>query len=633
MSKMKYLLDLEGNLYLFLDTDILKEYILSGKKIEEEINSSTEKPYSDTCLIIFDSENLYEIPESFGKKHILGERRLSETLKEISHISLQDIKSEELECLSPAIYKLYETELLFLCELEENEDVKLYAISTVNNTHTKPQTRPAVLKSATSNKEQVGELKKSISSVKVDSFTGKTQEEHKDDAFFFNIKNLAKGMAFNGFKEIKEKGALSEKSSLGDNNTDISQSARVNGSIDAGGKVASITEIGEQGLNSLTKGEGSGVVEGGMEHKESLKSGNTEISHSEKSEGLLDGNGTAEVYMSNLSLNSEYDASLKSNGTYHQGIEYKSKDDSEEALKNIDFNMNYTSNSDAKGFMDVGDRGIYGEQSGGLQVKSKSLIEAKSSEKTSGTNWTAKTGYNDMNLDADVKNKVQISGGEFELGTKSEATISLTNGSLDIITKKPHSGDFTRITDLPDILGNFKNDMNIADHGVHLEQGIKIEIPAVVTKALSGDNVSGKGELGGSIAELGYKLDISKKGITIGGIAKADLNAGKVEGNIEGYTESGSGLSLGGSKSLGVGAGVSGNLTLDRSGIQAEVTDGLKAGMGVSLSPGIKLKYEDIKRPEFIIGNVLLGPIGGIAGLKLREIGPDFILEGLKFIV
>lgn len=207
----KYLLDIEGNVYSFNETEILEKSIIS----KEQIDSLPEDiPSDESTTIIYDNENIYEIPKKIAKSHAIGGRKLSEILIKISELQIKDVSLEDLPNLAPVIYKLYEEELFSLCEQETDEDVKLYQV--VGNTYLRQNnnTKTATLKNAENNKCQVNQVKQNaqkeiISSNQVkqkDNFCAKSKAENEDANLFLNIKNFrnfAKGFAGNTFGQMK----------------------------------------------------------------------------------------------------------------------------------------------------------------------------------------------------------------------------------------------------------------------------------------------------------------------------------------------------------------------------------------------------------------------------------------------
>ena len=144
--------------------------------------------------------------------------------------------------------------------------------------------------------------------------------------------------------------------------------------------------------------------------------------------------------------------------------------------------------------------------------------------------------------------------------------------------------------------------------------------------------MKGDGGIGSGNAELRYKFQLNDEGLTIGGRVSADATLSKLGGDLSGTVGSGSGMSVGADASAGAGVGAGGNLKIDRTGIHVNLSDGLNAGV-FSFRGSYDLAYEDMKKPGFIIGSAILGPAGGIAGLKAQEIGPGYIMEALKFVV
>ncbi len=205
MKSEKYLLDVEGNIYIFDDGNMLEGHILKDYASGEAI------PYDDTKIILYDDKLIYEMPSDKARNHIAGKRKLSEILDDISALSPEDITDDELSAIAPVIYKIYEEELMVLCE-KEGEDVRLYQVSAVAGASLKPAGRKQTVARAEAGKSGVSQVKENVKQVAAeakaevaqkDSFQAKTKEEHKDESFFSNIKNLSKKIAWNNFSQVK----------------------------------------------------------------------------------------------------------------------------------------------------------------------------------------------------------------------------------------------------------------------------------------------------------------------------------------------------------------------------------------------------------------------------------------------
>ena len=199
----KYLLDIEGNLYSFKNKESLEKYIISP--------DHSPKEETQNSIILYNDELTYEIPAEIARSHIIGQRKLAEHLKEISRISIEELKDEELSEIAPAIYKLCENELLLLCEAEESEDVSLYQVA-IKKSYLKAGTKTSAVKRAAVKKAKVRGVKEEVkrSMVKTsppyknqDAFLPRTDGEHKEANFFSSIKDLAKGWAGNKFGQMK----------------------------------------------------------------------------------------------------------------------------------------------------------------------------------------------------------------------------------------------------------------------------------------------------------------------------------------------------------------------------------------------------------------------------------------------
>ncbi len=205
MKSEKYLLDVEGNIYIFDDGNMLETHILKDYVLEEAI------PYDDTNIILYDDEFIYELPADEARHHIAGKRKMAEILDNISALSPEDITDDELSKIAPVIYKIYEEELMVLCE-KEGENVRLYQVSAVTGSVSKPAGKQQAVAKAEAGKASVSQVKENVKQktaetkaepAQKDSFLAKTEEEHKDESFFSNIKNLSKKMAWNTFCQVK----------------------------------------------------------------------------------------------------------------------------------------------------------------------------------------------------------------------------------------------------------------------------------------------------------------------------------------------------------------------------------------------------------------------------------------------
>ena len=200
MKSDRYLLDLEGNIYIFDDELLLKEYIFKDSVSEKDV------PYTDREIILYDDQFIYKIPADKARNYIAGKRKLSEILDNISDMSLQDIKGEELAKLSPAIYKIYEEEILLLCD-REGEDVSLYQISSLMNNYTRPDTMFNACRNAFNNMGNINNLRNGMEGMiqsvgtQSDIFTPSGQNT-SDMALFSNIRNLSRSFASGNFSSL-----------------------------------------------------------------------------------------------------------------------------------------------------------------------------------------------------------------------------------------------------------------------------------------------------------------------------------------------------------------------------------------------------------------------------------------------
>ncbi len=204
MKSDRYLLDIEGNMYIFNDEFLPEDYILKDSVFDKEL------PYTDTEIILYDGQNMYKMLSHKARSHIAGKRKLSEILDDISARSLRDIDIEELSKLSPAIYKIYEEELLLLCE-KESDDVSLYQISSLMNNYTRPDTMFNACRNAFNNMSNINNLRNAMEGImqgggtspfaQSDTFIPSGQNAD-DMALFSSIRNLSRNFASGNFSSV-----------------------------------------------------------------------------------------------------------------------------------------------------------------------------------------------------------------------------------------------------------------------------------------------------------------------------------------------------------------------------------------------------------------------------------------------
>ncbi len=210
MKSDRYLLDLEGNIYIFNDEFLLEDYIFKDSVSDKDV------PYTDTEIILYDGQNMYKMPSHKAINHIGGKRKISEILDYISDRSLREIVIEELSALSPVIYKIYEEELLLLCE-KEGDDVSLYQISSLMNNYTRPDTMFNACRNAFNNMSNINNLRNSMEGImqsggaspftQSDMFVPSGQNSD-DMALFSNIRNLSRSFASQNFSSAGTGGSV-----------------------------------------------------------------------------------------------------------------------------------------------------------------------------------------------------------------------------------------------------------------------------------------------------------------------------------------------------------------------------------------------------------------------------------------
>ncbi len=599
MKSDRYLLDIEGNLYLFTDKDILKDYLLSEKDIEDEINSSEQKVCYENFLIIFDSENLYEIPEELGRKYMLGQRRLSETLLEISNMSVLNIKPEELNLLTPVIYKIYEEEVLSLCEKEEYDDVRLYTVTAINNKHVKPQTKPAQIKSALNNQKEVKSIKQETQQAvgkapvtdhqvkQADTFRASTQEENEEKSFFSSIKNLARRWSDKSLHHV---------------------GANFSGNYSAGKNGIKVDEtIGDR---ATFQTEEYKEIEGQNFSAESdIKN---ELSAEEK------GSFNREISIDERGLNTDLNLSLQNKGDLKSKREDKFSGENYEVSGNVEAGIHYENTAESDYNLNL-NNGIKIQSGGSVSSAINPFMNMSLSGKKEGEEDKSggiNTGLN-MKSDMNGKNTFEVTGNNIELGTRGSLNTSFQAGNIDI-------SKF-----------GYNYETNISKSGIRNKDELNIGFPSgIMSSLLNVGKENLKGEVGveaikGNI-NVNKNFEVSKDAFEIGGGFSADASLASLteagKGSFKTKAGSGVNIEVSGSQGIDAGTGAEAGLRIDREGIHIRGGVLGKLGPGVDIKGQIDLNPEDLKKPEFIIGSILGGAAGLITG-PLAVKGVEYLNE------
>jgi len=175
-----------------------------------------------------------------------------------------------------------------------------------------------------------------------------------------------------------------------------------------------------------------------------------------------------------------------------------------------------------------------------------------------------------------------------------------------------------------------KGDIEISKDRFKVESKAKALAEADASIGVGGEIKTKDGHMKGQVrtgveaiadAEASSTIDITKDSAEVRGRlgAMADVGAYvKVEG--EAKTKAGSGLSFMAKGGEGVGAMAGGGFKVDKEGVHVDLELGAKLALGGKIKLAADFKYEDMKKPEFIAGSMIGGPIGGVAAVMARPV-------------
>ncbi len=424
--------------------------------------------------------------------------------------------------------------------------------------------------------------------VELEGKAGGEASTHSESKVSSKFRSDEHGMKYKGevstHSEAGAKAGAEDKLTLGEDG-ELSTSRKAEGKAKIGAEGKADLEVSHKGLKGSAKGKAHAQAEAGLEREDKIKIGeDVELSAREKAEIKADAGaeGKTELEISNERLKASSEGKVYAGVEAGVEIEDKIKvgEDTELSAK-MKAEAKLKAEAEGKSELELSDRGV--RASAGARAKAE----------------------------ASVREEV---GGKLKVGDKEVSGKGYAYGSA--------------IAE-----GEVKSELELSKDRVALESKVKGEAWAKAAVGAEGEVKTKEGSIKGSVetgvraggeVETSGRFKVSKDELNVGFRVAEVATAGEVytQINTEAKTKAGSGtkaeVTLVGGESEGITAG--GGLNVNKEGIHAEVELGGRLLVGAELKVGVDFKYEDMKKPEFLLGTAIGGPVGGVAAVMARPV-------------
>ncbi|HPZ08973.1 MAG TPA: hypothetical protein PL110_12715 [Candidatus Eremiobacteraeota bacterium] len=481
--------------------------------------------------------------------------------------------------------------------------------------------------------------------VELEGKAGGEASTHSESKVSSKFRSDEHGMKYKGevstHSEAGAKAGAEDKLTLGEDG-ELSTSRKAEGKAKIGAEGKADLEVSHKGLKGSAKGKAHAQAEAGLEREDKIKIGeDVELSAREKAEIKADAGaeGKTELEISNERLKAS------SEGKVHAGVEAGLE--REDKIK-IGEDVELSAREKAEIKADAGAEGkteleisnerlkassegkVYAGVEAGVEIEDKIKV-GEDTELSAKMKAEAK-----LKAEAEGKSELELSdrGVRASAGARAKAEASVreeVGGKLKVGDKEVSGKGYAYGSAIAE--GEVKSELELSKDRVALESKVKGEAWAKAAVGAEGEVKTKEGSIKGSVetgvraggeVETSGRFKVSKDELNVGFRVAEVATAGEVytQINTEAKTKAGSGtkaeVTLVGGESEGITAG--GGLNVNKEGIHAEVELGGRLLVGAELKVGVDFKYEDMKKPEFLLGTAIGGPVGGVAAVMARPV-------------